>query len=78
MPGLGCGPPRRHQGSLWNCARAWAPAAAQSLVQPLHLDALWASSDVRTWGTVVPGVLAGSDEDMDDVLAMLAAALLSN
>ena len=30
----------------------------------------------RTWGTVVPGVLAGSDEDMDDVLAMLATALL--
>mmetsp|Transcript_54064 Transcript_54064/g.101438 ORF Transcript_54064/g.101438 Transcript_54064/m.101438 type:complete len:125 (+) Transcript_54064:79-453(+) len=25
-----------------------------------------------TWGTIVPGVLAGSDEDMDDVLAMLA------
>ena len=76
MPGLGCGPPRRPQGSLWNCARAWAPAAAQSLLQPLRLDASRASSDARTWGTVVPGVLAGSDEDMDDVLAMLATALL--
>ncbi|CAE7249832.1 UBC27 [Symbiodinium necroappetens] len=28
-----------------------------------------------TWGTVVPGVLAGSDEDMDDVLAMLASLM---
>eukprot|EP00439_Symbiodinium_sp_Y106_P018172 s2009_g2.t1 len=28
-----------------------------------------------TWGTVVPGVFAGSDEDMDDVLAMLATLM---
>ena len=26
----------------------------------------------RTWGTVVPAGIAGSDEDMDDVLAIIA------
>lgn len=29
----------------------------------------------RTWGGVVPGVQAGSEEDMDDVLKILAAWL---
>ncbi|CAE7468330.1 UBC27 [Symbiodinium sp. CCMP2592] len=31
--------------------------------------------ELGTWGTVVPGVFAGSDEDMDDVLAMLATLM---
>lgn len=28
---------------------------------------------LRTWGAVVPGVQAGREEDMDDILAMLVS-----
>ena len=40
-------------------------------VRECVLRSLGQSVFSRTWGTIVPGVFAGSDEDMDDVLAIL-------